>query len=68
MTIYLVTGASGHLGRLAAETLLDAKAGKVIAATRDPAKLNALATRGAEPARGQRERGGRGQGDGAESQ
>jgi NAD(P)H dehydrogenase (quinone) len=48
MTTYLVTGASGHLGRLAAETLLDAKAGKVIAATRDPAKLNALATRGAE--------------------
>ena len=36
MTTYLVTGAGGHLGRLAAETLLDAKAGKVIAATRDP--------------------------------
>jgi len=48
MTTYLVTGAGGHLGRLAAETLLDAKAGKVIAATRDPAKLNALASRGAE--------------------
>jgi NAD(P)H dehydrogenase (quinone) len=48
MTTFLVTGAGGHLGRLAAETLLDSKAGKVIAATRDPAKLNALATRGAE--------------------
>src|SRR5690349_5506895 len=48
MTTYLVTGAGGHLGRLAAETPLDAKAGKVIAATRDPTKFNALATRGAE--------------------
>jgi NAD(P)H dehydrogenase (quinone) len=48
MTTYLVTGAGGHLGRLAAETLLDAKAGKVIAATRDPSKLTALAARGAE--------------------
>jgi len=48
MTTYLVTGASGHLGRLAVETLLDAKAGTVIAATRDPSKLSALAAKGAE--------------------
>jgi NAD(P)H dehydrogenase (quinone) len=48
MTTYLVTGASGHLGRLAAETLLDAKAGTVIAASRDTSKLAALAAKGAE--------------------
>lgn len=48
MTTYLVTGAGGHLGRLAAETLLDAKAGTVIAATRDPSKLASLAAKGAE--------------------
>jgi len=48
MTTHLVTGAGGNLGRRAVETLLDAKPGKVIAASRDPAKLAALAARGAE--------------------
>jgi NAD(P)H dehydrogenase (quinone) len=43
----LVTGASGHLGRRVVELLLEAKAGTVIAATRDPAKLADLAARGA---------------------
>jgi NAD(P)H dehydrogenase (quinone) len=43
----LVTGASGHLGRRVVELLLEANAGTVIAATRDPAKLADLAARGA---------------------
>jgi len=43
----LVTGASGHLGRRVVELLLEAKAGTVIAATRDPAKIADLAARGA---------------------
>src|SRR4051794_23190970 len=43
----LVTGASGQLGRRVVELLLDAKAGTVIAATRDPAKVADLAARGA---------------------
>lgn len=43
----LVTGASGQLGRRVVELLLEAKAGTVIAATRDPAKLADLAARGA---------------------
>jgi NAD(P)H dehydrogenase (quinone) len=45
---FLVTGAGGHLGRRVVELLLEAKAGKVIAATRDPAKLADLAAKGAE--------------------
>lgn len=45
---FLVTGAGGHLGRRVVELLLEAKAGKVIAATRDPAKLANLAAKGAE--------------------
>jgi NAD(P)H dehydrogenase (quinone) len=43
----LVTGASGQLGRRVVELLLDAGAGTVVAATRDPAKLADLAARGA---------------------
>ncbi len=44
----LVTGASGNLGRRATELLLEAKAGKIIAGTRDPSKLADLAAKGAE--------------------
>jgi NAD(P)H dehydrogenase (quinone) len=44
----LVTGASGHLGRLAVEELLARGATKIIAGTRDPAKLADLASRGVE--------------------
>ncbi|SMQ65407.1 NAD(P)H dehydrogenase (quinone) [Devosia lucknowensis] len=44
----LVTGASGNLGRLAVEELLARGATKVIAGTRDPAKLADLAARGVE--------------------
>jgi NAD(P)H dehydrogenase (quinone) len=46
--VLLVTGASGHLGRRAVELLLGAKAGKVIAGTRDPSKISDLAAKGAE--------------------
>ena len=48
---FLVTGAGGHLGRLAVEHLLAAKSGTVIAASRDPAKLADLAAKGAETRR-----------------
>jgi NAD(P)H dehydrogenase (quinone) len=44
----LVTGASGHLGRRVVELLLEAKAGKVVAATRNPEKLADLSAKGAE--------------------
>lgn len=44
----MVTGASGHFGRIAVEELLDRGANRVIAGTRDPAKLQDLAARGAE--------------------
>jgi NAD(P)H dehydrogenase (quinone) len=44
----LVTGANGHLGRLAVEELLARGATKVIAGTRDPSKLADLAARGVE--------------------
>ncbi len=44
----LVTGASGHLGRLAVEELLARGASRIIAGTRDPAKLSDLAARGVE--------------------
>lgn len=44
----LVTGASGHLGRLAVEELLARGATKVIAGTRDPSRLAHLAAKGVE--------------------
>lgn len=44
----LVTGASGNLGRRVTELLLEAKAGKIIAGTRDPSKLADLAAKGVE--------------------
>ncbi len=44
----LVTGASGHLGRLAVEELLARGASRIIAGTRDPARLSDLAARGVE--------------------
>ena len=47
MSTLLVTGASGHLGRRVVEILLEGKAGKVIAGTRDPAKVADLAAKGA---------------------
>ena len=43
-----VTGAAGHLGRRVAELLLEGAIGKVIAGTRDPAKIADLAAKGAE--------------------
>ncbi len=42
----LVTGAAGHLGRLAVEALLARGATNIIAGTRDPAKLADLAAKG----------------------
>ena len=44
----LVTGAGGHLGRIAVEELLARGATRVIAGTRDTAALSDLAARGAE--------------------
>jgi NAD(P)H dehydrogenase (quinone) len=44
----LVTGASGHLGRIAVEELLARGATKVIAGTRDPSKLADLAAKGVD--------------------
>jgi NAD(P)H dehydrogenase (quinone) len=44
----LVTGAGGHLGRIAVEELLARGAKRVIAGTRDPAQLQDLAARGVE--------------------
>jgi NAD(P)H dehydrogenase (quinone) len=44
----LVTGASGQLGRQVIEALLEAKAGPIIATTRDPSKLADFAARGVE--------------------
>ncbi|MGV8855501.1 MAG: SDR family oxidoreductase [Devosia sp.] len=46
--ILLVTGASGHLGRLAVEELLARGATRIVAGTRDPAKLADLAEKGVE--------------------
>lgn len=44
----LVTGASGHLGRIAVEELLARGATRIAAGTRDPSKLADLADRGVE--------------------
>ena len=44
----LVTGAGGHLGRLAVEELLARGATRIVAGTRDPSKLADLAERGVE--------------------
>lgn len=44
----LVTGASGHLGRVAVEDLLARGATRIVAGTRDPAKLTDLAAKGVE--------------------
>ncbi len=49
MTTFLVTGANGKLGRHVTQLLLEAKAGTVIAASRDTARLADLAAKGAEP-------------------
>ena len=48
----LVTGASGQLGRSVIDLLLEEGAGKVVAMTRDPAKLAGLAGRGVEVRKG----------------
>jgi NAD(P)H dehydrogenase (quinone) len=49
----VVTGASGQLGRLVIESLLKHRpAGEVIAAVRDPAKVQDLASRGVQVRRG----------------
>ena len=47
----LVTGAAGNLGRIAVEELLARGATRVIAGSRDPAKLADLAARGVEARR-----------------
>ena len=44
----LVTGAAGHLGRRVVELLIDANAWKLIATTREPAKLADLKARGVD--------------------
>ena len=44
----LVTGAGGNLGRLAVEELLERGATKIVAGTRDTAKLGDLAAKGVE--------------------
>jgi NAD(P)H dehydrogenase (quinone) len=44
----LVTGAGGQLGRRTIELLIEGKAGRIVAGTRDPAKLADLASRGVE--------------------
>ena len=47
--MYAITGATGHLGRLALEALLDTtNPTQVVALARDPAKLADLAARGVE--------------------
>jgi NAD(P)H dehydrogenase (quinone) len=44
----LVTGAGGNLGRRAVEILFEAKAGKIVAGTRNPSKVADLAAKGIE--------------------
>ncbi len=47
--MYAITGASGHLGRLALDALLETvDPAQVVALARDPAKLGELATRGVQ--------------------
>ena len=45
---FLITGASGHLGRRVVDLVLDAQAGPLIVTTRHPDKLADLAARGVE--------------------
>jgi len=45
---FLVTGASGHLGNLVLNHLIETKAGHIIAGSRDPAKLKARIDQGIE--------------------
>ena len=47
----LVTGAAGQLGRLTLEALIGATSDKIVAGTRDPAKLAEFAARGVETRR-----------------
>ncbi len=47
----LVTGAAGKLGRLTIETLIGVTTDKIVAGSRDPAKLADLAARGVETRR-----------------
>jgi len=49
---FIVTGASGNLGRQVVSNLLDAGAGPIIAVTRSPDKLADLAERGVEVRKG----------------
>ena len=46
--VLLVTGAGGHFGRVAVEELIARGATKIVAGTRDPAKLADLAAKGVE--------------------
>lgn len=47
-TPVLVTGASGHLGRIAVEELLARGASRIVAGTRDPSKLADLSEKGVD--------------------
>lgn len=49
---FIVTGASGNLGRQAVDLLVEAGAGPVIAISRTPEKLSDLAARGVEARKG----------------
>ncbi len=44
----LITGASGHMGRVVLDTLLELKAGPLIATTRTPASLSSYAAKGVD--------------------
>ena len=52
MTTYAVTGASGQLGKLVLQELLQkVDAGDVVAIVRDPSKIADYAARGVQPGR-----------------